>query len=52
MDNMVSHLDITTLFCAVDDFCQSFDKDTAGQIMLPSLNIPDTVVFSISWLTP
>ena len=34
---MVSHLDITTLFCAVDDFCQSFDKDAAGQIMLPSM---------------
>ena len=37
MDNVVSHLDITTLFCAVDDFCQSFDKHAAGQIMLPSM---------------
>jgi hypothetical protein len=37
MNNMVSHLDITALCCAVDDICQSFDKYAADQIMLLSM---------------
>jgi len=37
MDNIVSHLDITRIFCEVDDFCQSFEKHCEGQVMLPSM---------------
>jgi hypothetical protein len=37
MNNIVSHLDITRIFCKVDDFCQSFEKHWQEQPMLPSM---------------
>jgi len=37
MGNIVSHLDITQIFCEVDDFCQSIEKHCQGQVMLPSM---------------
>ncbi|MFM7613875.1 MAG: hypothetical protein ACKO4R_06555, partial [Synechococcales cyanobacterium] len=37
MDNIVSHLNITRIFCEVDDFCQSFEKHCEGQVTLPSM---------------
>ena len=36
MNNIVLHLDITRIFCEVDDFCQSFEKHWQEQPMLPS----------------
>jgi len=37
MNNIVSHLDITRIFCEVDDFCQSFEQHWQEQPMLPSM---------------
>jgi hypothetical protein len=37
MNNIVLHLDITRIFCEVDDFCQSFEKHWQEQAMLPSM---------------
>ena len=37
MDNIVSHLDITQIFCEVDDLCESFEKHWQEQPMLPSM---------------
>ncbi|MEA5489828.1 hypothetical protein VB775_23695 [Pseudanabaena sp. CCNP1317] len=37
MNSIVSHLDITRIFCEVDDFCQSFEKHWQEQPMLPSM---------------
>jgi len=37
MNNIVSHLDITQIFCEVDDFCKSFEKHWEDQSMLPSM---------------
>jgi hypothetical protein len=37
MENIVSHLDITQIFCEVDNFCQSFEKHWQEQPILPSM---------------
>ncbi|MEA5476295.1 hypothetical protein VB774_01565 [Pseudanabaena galeata UHCC 0370] len=37
MNSIVSHLDITRIFCEVDDFCESFEKHWQEQPMLPSM---------------
>lgn len=37
MDTIVSRLDVTTIFCEVDDFCEQFEQAWADQSQLPSL---------------
>ncbi|HEY9624935.1 MAG TPA: hypothetical protein V6C78_31695 [Crinalium sp.] len=36
MDSIVSHLDITQIFCEVDDFCQRFESLLQAQWQLPA----------------
>jgi len=35
MNNIVSHLDITQIFCEVDDFCESFENSTPIKVYVP-----------------
>ncbi len=35
---MISHLDMTQIFCEVDDFCQYFERQWEQQAQLPKLN--------------
>ncbi len=37
MEPIVSRLDLTALFCDVDDFCQTFEWAWAHQPQLPSM---------------
>lgn len=37
MDMIVSHLDLTQIFCEVDDFCEQFERYWQGQPQLPSM---------------
>lgn len=37
MDRLVSRLDITTIFCEVDDFCQEFERFWSQTSPLPSM---------------
>jgi hypothetical protein len=37
MDTIVSHLDVTKIFCEVDDFCQQFERHWQHQRQLPSM---------------
>jgi hypothetical protein len=37
MDSIVSHLDVTQIFCDVDDFCQQFEQHWQQQPQLPSI---------------
>jgi hypothetical protein len=37
MDTIVSHLDITQIFCDVDDFCQQFERSWQQQPQLPAM---------------
>lgn len=37
MDTIVSHLDVTRIFCEVDDFCQQFERLWQQQPQLPSM---------------
>lgn len=37
MNTIVSRLDITALFCDIDDFCQQFEQLWAQQPQLPSM---------------
>lgn len=37
MDTIVSHLDITQIFCDVDDFCQQFEQYWQQQPQLPAM---------------
>lgn len=37
MEAMISHLDLTQIFCEVDDFCQRFERQWQQQAQLPEL---------------
>lgn len=37
MDNSLARLDITQVFCDVDDFCQVFERHWQNQPQLPSI---------------
>lgn len=37
MEKIVSHLDVTQIFCEVDDFCQQFERLWQQQAQLPSM---------------
>lgn len=37
MDTIVSHLDVTQIFCEVDDFCQRFEQLMQPQLQLPAV---------------
>jgi Transposase DDE domain len=37
MDPIVSHLDLVTIFCAVDDFCEQFEQAWSCQAHLPAV---------------
>ncbi len=37
MDTIVSHLDVTKIFCEIDDFCQHFERHWQQQPQLPSM---------------
>ena len=37
MSTIVSRLDVTQLFCQVDDFCQKFEAHWEQQNLLPSI---------------
>ena len=37
MDTIVSHLDVTQIFCEVDDFCQRFEALMQPQFQLPAV---------------
>ncbi len=37
MQPIVSHLDVTQIFCDVDDFCQQFERLWQQQVQLPSM---------------
>ena len=38
METIVSRLDVTAIFCDVDDFCQRFKQAWSQQPQLPSLS--------------